>query len=402
MRQLATLVLVGILVAGAGCMGIGSSSADPVPVESSSASTPSPTATQTPSPDTSESSSETQAEPDDQVETADPTPVLDLGPFPSGISAEGITDSDALLSAHTDALASESFTVVHEEVGSTEEYTFSMKSTLALDGERRFYTVDSMGQVMEVYSAGEDNEYTRVESPSGVRFMVQPNQTLVPGESPFYIQAFLDAADYEFAERTTFDGQGVFAFKVATFTDARAAASVTPLESAKTFDGVLYVAPNGLIVGFDFMLEGIDFDGTSTKMAIRQSISDVGETSVTEPQWLDDAMDGSVVLSAALGEDNAYIAITMEKGDPVPAGSDLYLFLLDMPLETTMETALKPGQTFYLYEDVDGELVLSNDEPTISAIGSPVPADLAGVDVGIYHFDYGPIYQGYVPFDIAP
>ena len=324
--------------------------------------------------------------------------VQPVGPFPIGTSTQGITDPTALIAAHLGVLDDTSYTVTRAETHSTADYKYLMGSTLEVQGDRQRLAVEYAGQSQDIYRA--DNatpSFIRWQTETGVRYLRDEGDVLFPGESAFFLQSVLESSEFEFVEQRTVGDRPVFVYSITSFSESQNLRDATPLDAVDELDGTVYVRGDGLISGIDVVLTGSDYEGIVTDLEINEAFSAVGSTTVTEPPWLAEAHDRAALLSATLDQGRTAIAITMEHGDAIPAGSTGYLYLGEITLETTFEDGLEPGQSFYVFESQDGELTVTEVAPTSATIGAPVPAEIKDVSLAIFHQEYGTVYASSLP-----
>lgn len=402
-KSLVTILAVALLVAIAGCNGVGSADGAQQGETASFQDQATSTQDQDRAASTSNAESNSVSQSDDQAsgyeaptEGSNGDDSAGSNPptvFPVGTSADGITDAADLVAAHIGALEGTSYTLSRTETYTADEYTYAVDTLFARQGAEQLFTADYTGQLQEIYQADNGSpNYIRWETENGVRYLVDEGDVLFPGETAFFIQSILEAGTFEFVEQRTIDDQPVYVFSVTDFRSTQDLQDASPLESIEHLEGAIFVTGDGLVVGLDIILVGPDFEEVVTELHINQAFSKVGTTDITAPSWLEEAEDHAVMMSASLDEDRNFIAVTMERGDTIPAGSRSFIYVGDTPIETVFADGITPGQTFYIFETSGGELTVTMNKPASSNVGTPVPEDLHEVSVAIFHEEYGTVY----------
>lgn len=387
MRPIVTVLAVALLVVLAGCGAAGTNVESPTTSASDTDGGPFGAADEE-GEDTSSSGSAA-----DSSGTGPSVPIPPADSFPDGTSIDGIVDPTTIVVAHLGHLEDSSFTNSRTETYATAEYTYTTTNIRSVDGPRQLMSVDYSGQAQEIYRASNASpNYIRWETESGVRYLVDHGNALFLGESTFFIQSLLEASTFEFDRWDTVDDQMVFEFTVESFDSTADLQSATPLETIDDLRGSVSIRDDGLITRLSVVLTGADFEGVQTEIQIEQSFSNVGTTTVGEPTWIGEAEDRAAVMEATLAGDGAYIEVTMVRGDEIPAGTQGYIYIGDIALESVFDAGIATGESFYIYESAAGELTVEGQAPPDGSLGAPVPADVSEVSVAMYHPDVGTMY----------
>lgn len=140
------------------------------------------------------------------------------------------------------------------------------------------------------------------------------------------------------------------------------------------YDSELWVNEDGQVVYLTYFAEYTygQRGESSTKHAGELKISDIGSTSVEEPEWVDEARNESVVVDIR-GTEEGMVAMTPAEGYVIPKGSevtvadergDIRMGSLGDGAASTVSQRVAPNDTLYVGEDVDGDLVVSvNEKP---------------------------------------
>ena len=221
--------------------------------------------------------------------------------FPPGLGADGLEDDRAVLEAHADELADESYSIhvtatvtgaEGSEVFVIDHWTFHepdrdgwhviedrdgepvsavTHTPLGTDaGELRIDHWDLEGERFQRLEAGDRSE--RLE---GVRWEIRPGGQRV--------ESGLAAIGESTVETRTFDGEGYYEV------DGETPTPESPYRD-DGFDATVYVTSDGLVEYYE--IEGtILEDGEELTVHKELTVYDIGETSLEEPAWVGDARE---------------------------------------------------------------------------------------------------------------
>lgn len=251
------------------------------------------------------------------TETVTSTPVDENGPAPG---TEGL-DGTALVESHTATLAEQSFTTslsfeLASERNGTERSVFVNRS-VAVD--RDSGRVRSVGELVQAdgdslttttYTADGETAEERVLSQDGetrteYRYDTEPYDGDVQpvNESEVVDRALLRAIgtdiDWTYAGTDTVDGETVARFEasgvenVSGFSAGDAATdgdvgSNVSADSNDTVEAAVLVDGDGVVRQFEYTLV-TEQDGVPVRLSLTVDVTGVGQTTVDEPSWLDEA-----------------------------------------------------------------------------------------------------------------
>lgn len=216
---------------------------------------------------------------------ATPVPIEDLSP---GVAPDGTVDGSALRAAHDEALGGQSYT--WSVVGSTapaKDSDQTIRRRVTVERERvlvREARSFRDGNV-SLYANG-SRGYLRSNTDDGPRFTEiprpLPNRTYAFGGS--LIEEFLDDVTVE-ADVLDRDGRTLYRLRAA---DDPPPAVARPGRTVRNYSATAYVRPSGLVRTLAVEYDQRTDDGWG-EFAFRFDYSRVGETTVTEPDWVSTA-----------------------------------------------------------------------------------------------------------------
>lgn len=206
--------------------------------------------------------------------------------YPNGSNETGFNDPAVLSQSHSQTLAEDSYTVELQNTadGSTAELTYQYDPQSGLgyrvedidNQNNREFVEDYNNQEVAVASGlGTDNTtYQRA-------FLQQP----VPYTANFDIQPFLESANYEATEVTQTNGEQVVVYESQGLTE-----EVSNQTSVDNFDAEIHLTDRGY-----FTLLNVTVTTTQNGQTIEEEqsieVRNVGETTVSEPDWLSTARE---------------------------------------------------------------------------------------------------------------
>jgi len=309
------------------------------------------------------------SEPTDEPEpTATPEPTMTL---PPGLSEDGVTKR--LGQSHHEAALEQSFTTTHE-------HTFGgafTATTHRIDPEESQYRQlrDQGSDVLEEFGAGDTN-YARGEFEDVGTLYGVSSATLQPSSSTFQRthEDVLSTGAYELSA-THPDRTPKTAEIVANDVDDPSTyRNRYPIDSFRSLTGGGVVRESGLIETLDFeaVVRSNDEDVTFRKFV---ETSDVGETTVDQPDWTATAAEESPTLELEQTGDDL-VRVDHRGGHTVPVNSTLFFSLETDGYIGDTEFELSEGDTYYLYaaeDDGAGTTVRIVRDP--SNADDPVPLD---------------------------
>jgi len=323
MHRAAATVLVALVVALAGCGGATTETTAP---DRDTADATEPATTTTPSPNPTTTDSATPA-------TTTPPPSDEGLPVDrlAWVNESGI-DTTALFRAHTFTVTNASSyttsrTLVLEERGGDAENvrmaTLRASQTqdrALVNRTRRSTTADGSDTETsaEYRTVTDDGDVVYVRTQVGGEVNYRVLEDPYRSFDTFYDQATLyeqlrlvESFAFEFDRTVTVDGRPAYRFTADSFR------ADPPSENATDPTATLVVDDRGVIRSLSFSYDTVS-GGTPATFSLTFETRDLGETTVSAPDWLDDA-DANASGRVAPGVRSAPSAATVDRSGPVPA-----------------------------------------------------------------------------------
>ena len=231
---------------------------------------------------------------DGATPTAEPgeTPAVADAAMPPGIDDSGVTDADALLSAHAAALEGESTTV-----GIDFQLTIDGEGDrAALEGktdpgsDRGWMRVDLREGVGEYYTEGETT-YEKVTADGTTRYTTTDDVSAIPDQPRFgadeRIGDAIDAGNWTATGVTEHDGTDLIRFEAVEIE----VPVVDDPDATVEASGELLVDEYGVVHHAEIYTE-VEADGETVEYGIEVTLSEIGSTTVEEPDWTEHAQPG--------------------------------------------------------------------------------------------------------------
>lgn len=213
--------------------------------------------------------------------------------YPDGVSENG-TNVSALAAGHTAALENSSFTLSFESTqnSSMGNQSVRMDTAMTADRDQIRANLSSGERDISVYLT-EDEQFRRVVADGDPSYRVSERtpeamQFVPPSYSGArYVEQFGSMANFTPTEAREVDGT-TFVVLEADESDVDAPEDVNVTD----YDATILVDEQGAIHRISVEAETTQND-QSARIAFSMEISDVGETSVEEPNWLDEARNST-------------------------------------------------------------------------------------------------------------
>lgn len=215
---------------------------------------------------------------------------LDDVDYPEGVSEDGANVS-ALAESHEQRLQNRSFTLRVNSTVNTSAYNQSVSLDARVGPDRDAVHADSsaMDQQMSVYLT-EDTQYTRVTAGDGEpRYRVTDRTPaalqLFSGSfaGATFLDRFAGSANFTPTDVRTVDGATVVVLEAD-------GSNVTETSQANVtgYEATLLVDERGVVRSVEVDVSG-NRDGEQFRTRFSMTVTDIGETTVSEPGWLDEA-----------------------------------------------------------------------------------------------------------------
>ena len=213
--------------------------------------------------------------------------------YPDGVSENG-TNVSALADGHAEALNESSFSLAVDSTQNTSMGNQSLEVIAAVSADRENVraNVTGGGQRTTLYLT-ESQRYTRMATGNDTVYDVSERQSsgmqLVPSSysGAAYLEQFAvqTGANFTPSGVSEVDGTPVVVLRA----DGGNISEETPLTS---YDATILVDEDGVVRSFDVTAEA-EQDGETSTVSFSMNVTDVNDTSVEEPSWLDEARNSS-------------------------------------------------------------------------------------------------------------
>lgn len=216
---------------------------------------------------------------------------LDDVALPAGVSESGVTDADALTSAHADALSGTSVTVSMDfrlEVNGTGQ-NVSFRGEVTPDTDTGWMQVTLQDGVGTYYTDG-GTTYRKVEQNGETTFGTTEQVSALPVEPRFGADArigdALRAANWTATGVVERNGTRLIRLEASdvSLPDSVDVANATDVDSS----GVLLVDADGVVHHVSVRTH-VTSDEKTVVYEIEVTLSDVGSTTIQRPDWVDEA-----------------------------------------------------------------------------------------------------------------
>lgn len=333
--------LLGLTAAGltTGCLRLSQESDQEAPSGDESDSSGQPSQD---SPDGTES--------DQQVESTD-TGGID---YPTGVSEDGVTSQ--LLLEHRARISGEPVTVTE-----TESREFDDRTVRRRIGDDGVHVVESVaGNTIEQWFGGG-------EKLARAAFSSETVYAHVPGEEIDYqfftatdrIGGFLKTGNFRPTGTATEDGTTYVALE-ADDTESNELAMQRGADQVTAFEGAALVSEDGLVrrIQVSFTVTGDREESARVEI----ETTDVGETTVSEPDWTATAAERAPKFDVTPVDDGKFLELTHTGGDGIPLETAVGMFQPTPDggqYHGIIEGGIPSGTKGYLYKKAPGELGIS-------------------------------------------
>lgn len=212
--------------------------------------------------------------------------------MPPGLDESGVTDADALLSAHAAALEDETVTVSIDfrlvVDGAADRAALEGKTVP--DGDRGWMSVDLREGTGEYYTEG-GTTYEKATVDGSTRYTTTDDVSAIPDEPRFgaddRIRDALRAGNWTATGTVDRDGTTLIRFEAVEVE----VPVVDDPDATVSAHGELLVDENGVVHHVEVSTE-IEADGETVEYGIEVTVSEIGTTAVEEPDWIDLAQPG--------------------------------------------------------------------------------------------------------------
>lgn len=315
--------------------------------------------------DTTSNGSDENGEDEEEQEQEEEL-TLETFAYPERVDQDGF--SRGLASVHKDRLDEAGSFEVTRTVEYAGRHSREEATTVAVDGDNLHFTEDDGFVTTNAWTDsvnGNSDVLVRNSNDIEERYLrMDQSRTLEDIDGSEALNKLFDAALYEASELEERDEGPVVVFDVVDRLDTDALRDVNHMDRYDDVDVSIAVSESG-IVGYEYEFEGERYD-RSAKITGSVAIDDVGETTLDEPDWVDEGRDRALELSIEPAADDSAFALTIDRGEAIPTGAEINIYARN-EFRGELDQEVAPGDTLYLYDD-GGQLGMSvNSEPTVDS-----------------------------------
>lgn len=316
--------------------------------------------------------------------TAPSTPTPIDGDAPPGVSLDSV-DTATLVAAHLDALDNRSYTLTVEQSGG--ENGFSVTTQAAAGRLPALIDVEGQGATQQVYVTTNGSYELRQASGDQTVRRTQENASTIPtGER--YVRQVLSDGNLSYTGTVERDGRTLHRVRAGLPDMNR------QIEDGRAtwFEAELLVDDSGLVHSLSYRLT-VERDGTESDLRIEMDVTDIGTTSVPEPDWITDASSDPNVTTRTLSAGDLGTTLSV-------AGTSE---------DVTAATLENASAGFYNFSAVEGArasplATMSAPEP-VTVRGIQMEYDTEQIPGGnaseLFVFVYHPDYQTFLPMETS-
>lgn len=300
--------------------------------------------------------------------------------YPPGVTDNGIENASDLLSVH------------HNRLGAEGSFTLDFSQTVTQDGEvvsnrSRDVKMNNQTAMAIVMQDGETTERTWSNGSQTVQELsvkledgsTETRASVRPGAfgvrrymSERSVSTVITAMEYENEGTETLRGKTVFKLNSTGISDKNILEDAYSAAAIRNADATVWVTPKGQILKMDVSVDMLDQDGQRTTVDNTYEIKNVGQTSVNEPNWVTEARSDATKLNGELSENQRYLKITHEGGQPIEDGL-LQVYVSGNQLRETTDLTISEGDTVYAYVTEEGQFMLTATPPGENTTAQKLP-----------------------------
>jgi hypothetical protein len=215
--------------------------------------------------------------------------------YPDAVSENG-TNVSALADGHAEALNGSSFSLslATAQNASAGERSAELSAAVGPDRERVRANVSGAGQRTEIYATAE-KRYQRLTTGNETAYRVTNRTSAGSQVVPSSLSGAVYLRQYAAATNANLTPEGVREIDGTTVVVLRADGtnvSVPGGTNVTGYDATALVDERGIVHSFEVSVDTAQGDSSAT-LSVSMNVSDVGETTVAEPAWLDEAKNSS-------------------------------------------------------------------------------------------------------------
>lgn len=217
-------------------------------------------------------------------------PTLDDVEYPNGVSDGGV-NATALVDAHEAGLENRSFTLEMTLTGASENesQSYAVRNAVSADRSRMLAHTNTSTGTTDVYFTA-DRVYQRSVLDGRTSYDVRERTSRAPQAAPGpltgvrFLRQYLSTANFTPTGVTVDDGTTLIVLTADT-----ASLVNNSMTNVTRFDARVLVDERGVVHRATLDYAAVSADGETISGSTTLRVTDIGETTVTEPDWLDEA-----------------------------------------------------------------------------------------------------------------
>lgn len=303
---------------------------------------------------------------------------LETFEYPEAVNQDGFRRN--LASVHADRLDEAGSFQLTREIERNGRFNSESEMTVTVDGDTVLRTHEEDGYLTTDMwfdpSTGRSDALVRSSNDFGERYQWDGQSRMdEDDDGAETLSALIDAAMFEASELDERNDTPVVVFESVDVIDASKFEGVYHMSRYDELEASIVVSEGG-VVGYQYELKGERGDGP-TIVSESGTYDNIGETTLEEPEWVDEGRERALELSIEPAADESSFIVTVERGEPIPSGAQINFFA-GTHLRGELDGEITREDTLYLYND-GGQLGTSvNSEPNS---GSELQTDFADLSI---------------------
>ncbi|WP_281194905.1 hypothetical protein [Halorubrum sp. F4] len=310
------------------------------------------------------SGEEESSDPSEQEEeetSDDSTPSLSEFEYPEGATQDGIAGEQLYATHESTLTGAGSLTLTRDRTDVFDGNEFSETSSNKFDSNSIYREVEQSDGTEYIWAPeSESVSYVQVESGFDQTYRIdnqQPDTNEVTGLRQF--RQYLTATEWGGAEEIVETANGFAA--TYTSTGVRNPERINFGGEIDEYEASIAVTDSGFVTDLSFDLT-VTFDGTTQGRRLTATVENVGETTVSEPDWGDTAREDGFQFDISLIEGGSAFEMELVNGGEVPSDTRIRLRSDQGDGGQRVPSALSVGDQLYLGLSDTNELLIDTEQ----------------------------------------
>lgn len=308
-----------------------------------------------------EEGSSDSAEEEEKETSDDSTPSLSEFAYPEGATQDGIAGEQLYATHESTLTGAGSLTLTRDRTDVFDGNEFSETSSNKFDSNSIYSEVEQSDGTEYIWApASESVSYVQVESGFEQNYRIdnqQPDTNEVTGLRQF--RQYLTATEWGASEEIVETANGFAA--TYTSTGVRNPERINFGGEIDEYEASIAVTDSGFVTELSFDLT-VTFDGTTQEQRLTATVENVGETTVSEPDWGDTAREDGLQFDISLIEGGSAFEMELLNGGEVPSDTRIRLRSDQGDGGKRVPSALSVGDRLYLGLSDTNELLVDTEQ----------------------------------------